>query len=133
MIIDASALLALLLMEPEAEKFAVVLAHADTPRMSAVNYLEVAIKIDGLNNSIAAQAFEAFMQLSAISIEPVTASQTQAARRAYAQFGKGRHKANLNFGDVFAYALAKEREEPLLFKGHDFIHTDVMQVESLHG
>jgi ribonuclease VapC len=129
MIVDASALLAILLQEPEAATFATALAQAEAPCMSAVNYLEVAIKIDGQNSIVAAQAFEAFMQLSAISIEPITVGQTQAARRAYAQFGKGRHKAGLNFGDVFAYALAKERGEPLLFKGDDFIHTDVLQVE----
>jgi ribonuclease VapC len=125
MIVDASALLAILFQEPEAAKFATLLAQADAPSMSAVNYLEAAIRIDGQNSIVAAQAFEAFMELSAISIEPVSLSQMRLARRAYAQYGKGRHRAALNFGDAFAYALAKERDQPLLFKGDDFTHTDV--------
>ena len=125
MIVDASALLAVLFQEPEATQFAAALAQATAPRMSAVNYLEAAIRIDGQNSIVAVQAFEAFMELSAISIEPVSLSQMRLARRAYAQYGKGRHRASLNFGDAFAYALAKERDEPLLFKGDDFIHTDV--------
>jgi ribonuclease VapC len=128
MIVDASALLAILFQEPEAADFAAKLAVADAPRMSAVNYLEAAIRIDGQNNIVAAQAFEAFMELSAITIEPVLLSQMRAARLAYAQYGKGRHPAGLNFGDVFAYALAKERDEPLLFKGDDFGQTDVKRV-----
>jgi ribonuclease VapC len=105
--------------------FVTALAQADAPRMSAVNYLEVAIRIDGQNSIVAVQAFEAFMELSAITIEPVSLSQMRMARRAYAQYGKGRHPAGLDFGDVFAYALAKERDAPLLFKGNDFIQTDV--------
>ena len=125
MIVDASALLAILFQEPEAGEFATMLSQADAPRMSAVNYLEAAIRIDGQNSIVAVQAFEAFMELSAITIEPVSLSQMRLARRAYAQYGKGRHRAGLNFGDAFAYALAKERDEPLLFKGDDFIHTDV--------
>jgi ribonuclease VapC len=127
-IVDASALLAILFQEPEAAVFTTALAGALAPRMSAVNYLEAAICIDGQNSIIAAQAFDAFMELSAITIEPVSLSQMRLARRAYAQFGKGHHSASLNFGDAFAYALAKERDEPLLFKGNDFIHTDVRRV-----
>jgi ribonuclease VapC len=125
MIVDASALLAILFQEPEAAQFATVLANATTLQMSAVNYLEAAIRIDGQNSIVAVQAFEAFMELSAISIEPVSLSQMRLARLAYARYGKGRHRAGLNFGDAFAYALAKELDEPLLFKGDDFIHTDV--------
>jgi ribonuclease VapC len=128
MIVDASALLAILFQEPEAAPFAAALAESEAPRMSAVNFLEAAIRIDGQNSIVAAQAFEAFMELSAISIEPVSLSQMRLARRAYAQYGKGRHRAGLNFGDAFAYALAKEWDEPLLFKGDDFIHTDVRRV-----
>ena len=128
MIVDASALLAILFQEPEAAKFTQTLATANVPRMSAVNYLEAAIRIDGHNNAIATQAFDAFMALSNITIEPVSVSQMKLARLAYAQFGKGRHPAGLNFGDVFAYALAKECGEPLLFKGNDFGLTDVAKV-----
>jgi ribonuclease VapC len=128
MIVDASALLAILFQEPEAATYVTAIAQADAPRMSAVSYLEAAIHIDGQNSIVAAQAFEAFMELSAISIEPVSLSQMRLARRAYAQYGKGRHRAGLNFGDAFAYALAAERDEPLLSKGDDFIHTDVRRV-----
>jgi ribonuclease VapC len=88
----------------------------------AINYLEAAIRIDGQNSVVAAQAF---MELSAIAIEPVSLSHMQLERRAYAQFGKVRHRAGLNLGDAFAYAVAEERNAPLLFKGDDFIHTDV--------
>ena len=125
MIVDASALLAILFDEPEAEKFAALLAQAEAPRMSAVNYLEAAIRIDQQDSVVATQAFDAFIELSGIAIEPVTVEHTRLARRAYAMFGKGRHRAGLNFGDVFAYALAKSRQEPLLYKGNDFVHTDV--------
>ena len=125
MIVDASALLAILFDEPEAEQFAALLAQAEAPCMSAVNYLEAAIRIDQQDSVVATQAFDAFIELSGIAIEPVTVEHTRLARRAYAMFGKGRHRAGLNFGDVFAYALAKSRQEPLLYKGNDFVHTDV--------
>ena len=125
MIVDASALLAILFDEPEAEQFAALLAQAEAPRMSAINYLEAAIRIDQQDSVVATQAFDAFIELSGIAIEPVTVEHTRLARRAYAMFGKGRHRAGLNFGDVFAYALAKSRQEPLLYKGNDFVHTDV--------
>ena len=124
-VLDASALLAILFDEPEAEQFAGLLAQAEAPRMSAVNYLEAAIRIDQQDSVVATQAFDAFIELSGIAIEPVTVEHTRLARRAYAMFGKGRHRAGLNFGDVFAYALAKSRQEPLLYKGNDFVHTDV--------
>jgi len=125
MIVDASALLAILLMEPEAPAFAEALAKAPAAAMSAVNFLEVAIRIDREGSVLAAQKFDAFMEASGIAVEPVTLAQTRIARRAYAEFGKGRHKAGLNFGDCFAYALAFERGQPLLFKGGDFVHTDL--------
>ncbi|MEZ5784661.1 MAG: type II toxin-antitoxin system VapC family toxin [Rhizobiaceae bacterium] len=125
MIVDASALLAILFDEPEAEQFAALLAQAEAPRMSVVNFLEAAIRIDQQDSVVATQAFDAFIELSGIAIEPVTVEHTRLARRAYAMFGKGRHRAGLNFGDVFAYALAKSRQEPLLYKGNDFVHTDV--------
>jgi len=125
MIIDASALLAVLLQEPESVRFAGLIAQSKAPRMSVVNYLEAAIRIDQQNKLVASQAFDAFIELSAMVIEPVTASQARYARHAYTQYGKGRHRAGLNFGDVFAYALAKDKGEPLLFKGDDFVHTDI--------
>lgn len=125
MIVDASALLAILFLEEEAERFADALANDPAPLMSAVNFLEVAIRIDREESILAVQKFEAFMDLAAITLEPVTIAQTRIARRAYVEFGKGRHPASLNFGDCFAYALAKERDLPLLYKGNDFSRTDL--------
>ncbi len=125
-VVDASALLAILFQEEEARLFVEALDQAEDCCMSAVNFQEVAIRIDGKNNVVAVQKFEAFMEESAIRIEPVTLSHTRLARMAYAQYGKGRHRAGLNFGDCFAYALSKETGRPLLFKGDDFTHTDIL-------
>lgn len=125
MIVDASALLAILLVEPDAERFIRALAEVETPRMSAVNFLEVAIRIDRENSVLTLQRFDSFMALSDIEVLPVSLDQTRIARLAYAEFGKGRHPAGLNLGDCFAYALAKERGLPLLFKGNDFPLTDI--------
>lgn len=89
-----------------------------------MNFLEVAIRVDrdGLR---AAHGFEAFMDASGIAIEPVTLARTRIARRAFAAFRKGRHRAGLDLGDCFAYALAGERGEPVLFKGDGFPHTGI--------
>lgn len=125
MIVDASALLAILLDEPEARDLTTVILGSASPRISVVNFLEVAIRIDQMNSIVAVQAFDAFMIESKLNIEPVSPAQGQIARRAYMRFGKGRHPAALNLGDVFAYALSMERDEPLLFKGNDFTLTDV--------
>ena len=125
MIVDASALLAVLLDEPEARDFVVAIGTAERVAMSAVNYLEVVIRIDRRDSILLTQKFDAFMALSAIEVLPVSLSQTRLARLAYAEFGKGRHPARLNLGDCFAYALAKETGLPLLFKGEDFVHTDI--------
>lgn len=125
MIVDASALLAILLAEPEAAAFAAALARTADPKMSAVNYLEVAIRIDRENSIVAAQKLEDFMAITGITVLPVSLNQTRLARLAYAEFGKGRHPAGLNFGDCFAYALAKETGLPLLFKSDDFPRTDI--------
>ena len=125
MIVDASALLAVLFDEPEARDFVVAIGTSERVAMSAVNYLEVAIRIDRRDSILLAQKFDAFMALSAIEVLPVSLSQTRLTRLAYAEFGKGRHPARLNLGDCFAYALAKETGLPLLFKGEDFVHTDI--------
>lgn len=125
MIIDASAILAILLLEPEAPIFVQALASGSESRMSAVNYLEVAIRIDRENGVVAAQKFDDFMALTRIAVQPVSLTQTRLARLAYAEYGTGRHSAGLNFGDCFAYALAKETGLPLLFKGNDFSRTDI--------
>jgi ribonuclease VapC len=127
MIIDSSALLAVLRNEPEAERCARAIEKAATRRLSAANFLETAIVIDGSRNPIASRRFDDLLHEAAVVIEPVTQAQAEVARAAYRDFGKGSgHPAQLNFGDCFAYALAKSTGEPLLFKGNDFRHTDVI-------
>ncbi len=94
--------------------------------LSAVNYVETAAVVDSLRDPVASRQLDDLLRESGITIQPVTTSQAYIARQAYRDFGKGSgHPAGLNFGDCFAYALAKESGEPLLFKGEDFGHTDV--------
>ncbi|MGH3931567.1 MAG: type II toxin-antitoxin system VapC family toxin [Pseudonocardiaceae bacterium] len=126
MIVDTSALIAILRDEPEAEAFALALASAQAPRISAANYLETAIVIDVSRDPIASRHVDDLCTRARLGIEPVTADQAAIARAAYRDFGKGSgHPAQLNFGDCFAYALAKSADEPLLFKGEDFSNTDL--------
>jgi ribonuclease VapC len=125
-IIDASALLAILREEPEAPACAEAIEQADVRRVSAANFLEASIVIDAGRDPVASRRFDELIDRSAIIIEPVTAEQARIGREAYRDFGRGSgHRARLNFGDCFAYALAKTTGEPLLFKGDDFRHTDV--------
>lgn len=128
MIVDASALLAVLLDESDAPAFSEALCRADRLMMSAVNYLEVAIRVDRQDNIILLQKFDRIMEFLELLIEPVSLSQAALARGAYREYGRGRHPAGLNLGDCFAYALAKETALPLLFKGNDFRHTDIEAV-----
>jgi ribonuclease VapC len=124
-ILDSSAVVAILRAELEAPQFARAIQAAEPRRISAVSYVEAAVVIDSSKDAIASRRFDDFFRASRIAVETVTAKQAEIARQAYRDFGKGRHKAGLNFGDCFAYALAKELDEPLLFKGDDFRHTDV--------
>jgi ribonuclease VapC len=127
MIIDTSAIIAILRDEPEAEPCARTIADATDRRVSAVNFVETAVVIDASRDPIATRLFDDFIAEAKLSIEPVTEIQAKIAREAYRDFGKGSgHPAQLNFGDCFAYALAKLYGEPLLFKGRDFIHTDIV-------
>lgn len=122
MIVDTSALIAILRAEPEARAFALAMAEADRLRISAANYVEAAIVIDGSRDPIASRVFDELLREARIDIEPVTAEQAKIAREAYRDFGRGSgHAARLNFGDCFAYALAKTAGKPLLFKGDDFL------------
>ena len=127
MIVDTSALIALLRGEPDAPHFAAALAtRAEAKRLSAANYLEAAIVIDGSRNPVASRRLDEVIAKASIAIEAVTAEHAQIARAAYRDFGKGSgHPAGLNYGDCFAYALAKATGERLLFKGNDFAQTDV--------
>src|SRR5215472_2494294 len=129
MIVDTSALIAILRDEPEAAACARAIETASRRRISAANFVESAVVIDASRDPIASRRFDDFIREAAISVEPVTKVQAQMARDAYRDFGRGSgHPAKLNFGDCFAYALAKESGEPLLFKGDDFTHTDIVAV-----
>jgi ribonuclease VapC len=125
-IVDTSALIAILRDESDAKAFATAIADADCRRLSAANYLETAIVIDGSRSPIASRRFDDLLGEAQIVIEPVTEQQAQVVREAYRDFGRGSgNPAGLNFGDCFAYALAKTFREPLLYKGNDFIHTGI--------
>jgi ribonuclease VapC len=127
MIIDTSALVAILRDEPEAEVCARAIESAAMRRLSAVSLVEAAVVIDGSRDPIASRRFDDLLKEAEVLVEPVAEIQARLARDAYRDFGKGSgHPARLNFGDCFAYALAKVTGEPLLFKGADFGHTDIM-------
>ena len=126
MIVDSSAIVAILRAEPEQARFAKIIAAAGSARLSAASYLETAIVIDRARDPVISRALDSFLAANAIEIEAVTPAQAKIAREAYRDFGKGSgHPAQLNFGDCLTYALAKATREPLLFKGEDFIHTDL--------
>lgn len=125
MILDTSALVAILYREPEAAAFTQLIHDADVCRMSVANYVELAMVIESQLGPEGMQQAQAFFRRAAIAIEPVTIDHGELARQAFLDFGKGRHKAGLNFGDCFSYALAKATGEPLLFKGDDFSQTDI--------
>lgn len=122
MIVDSSVAAAICLAEPDAADFVDVIELASTLRMSAGTYLEAAVVIEGREPG----AFDAFVRGLGIEIVPFDQAQADLARTAYRKFGRGSgHPAALNFGDCFAYALARTVDEPLLFKGNDFTLTDV--------
>jgi ribonuclease VapC len=130
MIIDTSAIVAILRVEPEAPVFAKAIENARSRRVSAVNFVEAAADIDGSRDPVSSRRFDELFREARLVIEAVTVTQARIAREAYRDFGKGSgHPAGLNLGDCFAYALAKEAGEPLLFKGDDFGHTDLPKVE----
>lgn len=126
MIVDSSAVIAILKAEATARRCALALEQATHVSMSAANYLEAMMVADSLPESDTTLSLEVILDLYAVSIVPVTKAQADIARLAHRSFGKGNDsKAKLNFGDCFAYALARERNEPLLFVGDDFTHTDI--------
>jgi ribonuclease VapC len=126
MIIDTSALLAILRDEAEAPACAEAIEQAEVRRISAGNFLEAAIVVDEGRDPIASRRFDELIQVTNLIVEPVTVEQALIGRAAYRGFGRGTgHPAQLNFGDCFAYALAKAIDEPLLFKGNEFGYTDV--------
>ncbi len=125
MIVDTSALLAVVLDEPDAGRFLEAILAAERPRMSLLNWLEAAMVIESKGGRLAGLRFDEVVRAAGIEVAPVTLEQAEAARVAWRYFGTGRHTARLNFGDCFAYALAKTEREALLFKGEDFSRTDV--------
>ncbi len=126
MILETSALVAILRDEPEGPEFLRLIDETQQIRLSAATYLETAIVVDGGGDPVLSRRLDDLLAEAGAIIEPVTEAQARIAREAYRDFGRGSgHAARLNFGDCFAYALAKATGEPLLFKGHDFIHTDV--------
>jgi ribonuclease VapC len=125
MVVDTPVLIAILLLEPEAERFTRTIADARPRLISAANLLEAGIVIEGHLGRGAGGDLDDFVADVRLEIEPVTVDQVRIARQAYRTYGKGNHPAALNFGDCFAYALAKATGLPLLYKGNDFAQTDI--------
>ena len=130
MIVDTSALIAVLRGEGDADRYIQALAEAPADiRMSAASWLEAAVVVDANRDPVLSGRFDDLIAEAGVSIEPVTAEHARLARQAYRDFGKGNHPAGLNFGDCFSYALARAIGQPLLFKGNDFALTDVAAVQ----
>ena len=126
MIIDSSSLIAILKREPAWEALSEALDASNSSKMSAASFLEASIVVDGWRNPVLSREWDDLVERFSIHIEPVTAEQARIARQAYRDYGKGSgHPANLNFGDCFSYALARDKREPILYKGDDFVHTDL--------
>ena len=125
MIVDTSALLAVLFGERDAENYARAISEAEICRISAATFVEVSVVVESQTGDAGSRQWDSFFRTAGISIEPVTEEQAHAARQAWSDFRKGRHPAGLNFADCFSYALAKVSGEPLLFKGQDFRKTGI--------
>lgn len=126
MIVDTSALIAILRDEPEATACIRALYAAPNCRISAASFLEAGIVVDAARSPVPSRRLDDLLRQANVAIEPVTEEQARIAREAYRDYGRGSgHPARLNFGDCFAYALARSTGEPLLFKGDDFVHTDI--------
>lgn len=126
MIVDTSALVALLRDEPEAAAYAGLMQIAPRRLLSAASYVELAAVVDGRGDPVLSGALDAWLSAWSIEIEPLTVEQARLAREAYRRFGRGTgHPARLNLGDCFGYALARDLGDPLLFKGTDFAITDI--------
>ena len=133
MVIDASALLAILQDEPERRSFNEAIEAADARLMSVANFVEVSIVLEMRYGAEGVRDLDLFVERAGIQLIGVDVEQARAARRAFSRFGKGRHAAGLNYGDCFAYALAMVLGEPLLYKGSDFAQTDVASLSPASG
>lgn len=129
MVLDTSAIVAILAVEPEAKAFASAIERDPIRLLSAANLLETALVAENRWGAAAGRELDLILHRSSIEVVPVDADQIEVARRAHRQYGRRRHRAGLNFGDCFAYALARVSSEPLLFKGDDFSRTDLPTVE----
>ena|SRR5271157_866522 len=125
MVIDTSALLAIFLAEPERKRFLELITQAETRLISSANALETSIVLEARRGEAAGREFDLFLNHAQLDVVAVDFDQIEIARVAWRKYGKGRHPAALNFGDCFAYALAKASDEPLLAKGNDFPQTDI--------
>ena len=126
MVIDTSALLAILYEEPDARRYADAIASADRRLISAATLLETAIVVDTQAGPAAGRQVDALVDRARLTVVAVTEAHVRIARQAYLDFGKGNHPARLNFGECFSYAVSRAEGEPLLFKGDDFDKTDVV-------
>lgn len=126
MILDTSPLVAIFAAKPDSEQYVQAISQAPRCRISTGNFLELSIVIEGQFGADVLRQCDALLRRIGVVIEPVTVEQAHVARQAFHDFGRGRHPAGLNFGDCFAYSLAKVTGEPLLFKGEDFKKTDVL-------
>jgi ribonuclease VapC len=124
-VVDTSAVLAIAFLEPEARRFAELLQTARQPRMSAASFLEASILIQSRRGEPSRARLDALIEATGMHVVPVTRAQVLIARDAHLRYGRGNHPAGLNFGDCLAYALARERGLPLLFKGNHFARTDI--------
>ena len=130
MVIETSALVSMLTDEPEAQRFEAAVAADPVRLMSTASYLEAAIVIEERFGEPGGRELDLWLHRAGVDLVGVDADQAEVARSAYRRFGKGRDPAGLNYGDCFAYALAKVSGEPLLFKGGDFGHTDIGVVDT---
>jgi ribonuclease VapC len=128
MVLDSSAVLAVLFDEPERRAFTLAIERDPRRLMSAANVLESALVTEARRGEPAGRELDLLLHRADVLLVPVDADQVELARSAWRRFGKGRHPAGLNFGDCFAYALASASGEPLLFEGEDFAHTDIAAV-----
>jgi ribonuclease VapC len=132
MVIDASALLAILLGEPEAEEFSRLIASDSKRLISALSALEAAIVIQSRKGPAGLRELDLLVHSAGATVVSLDADQVLLARSAYTNYGKGHHSAALNLGDCCSYALSRSSNEPLLFKGNDFSQTDVKRIERPH-
>jgi ribonuclease VapC len=127
-VVDTSALIAVLNMDPESARLAAAMEADPNRLISAATVVEAGVVIEARYGSAGGRELDVLIVKASLSIEAVTAQQVEVAREAWRRYGKGRHSAGLNFGDCFSYALARVTGEPLLFKGDHFTHTDITPV-----